>query len=135
MFYGSENIFIADQALLSDDDKMLFHVKHNWFYHTGNENAFKYQEYTKELELIQFGDQRMLVLSDGDRDSIPQTNYVYLQNMNFINETLVADFKKRNVKVILGTGLKFGLKYYLENNLGQNQIHDLKKDGAFILDF
>ena len=39
-YIGEDDIVVSnDFRVLNDADKLLFHVKHNWFYRSGNEIA------------------------------------------------------------------------------------------------
>lgn len=133
LFYGQKNIFIADSALLDDDDKLLFHVKHNWFYRSGNEDAYTVVPYTNEKGIINFHDRHVLFLSGEVEDSIPRTDYVYLRDVDFVPEKLISHFKTHQTILIMGTDLRYGLKSFLKKELPPEQIHDLKEEGAFVL--
>lgn len=134
-FYGRDNRFFADEALYLDEDKLLFHVKHNWFYRTGKENPSSFVPLSEEKDLMRFGNELLFLCSDENLDSIPQTSLVYLQNISFIPNYLMSDFKSRQVKLVIGEGVPYSTVNYLRKNLMEDQIHELKNDGAFIQSF
>ena len=40
IYYGNKNLFLASEDLFKNEDKLLFHIQHYWFYKSGNEGAY-----------------------------------------------------------------------------------------------
>lgn len=135
VFYGGKNIFIADEALLMDEDKLLFHVKHNWFFRSGNEQPFQALSYQVGQDIIRFGDETLLILDAEKRTLIPKASVVYVQNTGYLDAAIIDDLAQRNVPVIVGNGVSYKLVNMLTQKLGTDQVHELDQEGAFILSF
>lgn len=134
LFYGRNNTFIADQELIVDQDKLLFHVQHNWFYRTGMEEANQVVPFTESNAVITVGKQTLYVINNALSDSIPKTDLVYLEMIDFVPAEIIADWKARKTKIILGNSLKNGVRSYLLKNIEAEQVHNLREDGAFELE-
>ncbi|MFT5822770.1 MAG: competence protein ComEC [Crocinitomix sp.] len=135
LFYGGKNVFIADQKLIEDDDKLLFHVKHNWFYRSGNEYAYKTVQLNDSLQLLSFQNKTLFRMDSTVKDKIPKTDFVLLENIAYLDSRVVADFANRNVSIVLGQGIAYRLKYFIEDRILPRNLHDLKAKGAFIVNF
>lgn len=141
VFYGRKNIFIGSEGILNDEDKLLFHVKHNWFYRTGEEEPSEKVCLNHENGMhLRVGEFTLLLLNDmlletSYKDTVPQTDLVYLYNISFLSEEIIADFTNRNVRVIMGDSLGWKLKKYLISKIEPDNLHQLKEDGAFIQAF
>lgn len=131
LFYGGKNVFIATEELIEDEDKLLFHVKHNWFYRSGNEDAYRTILLDSSLRLINFQNKTLFRMDSTVQNDFPKTDLVLLENIAFINKRVVDSFINQKVIVILGQGVSYRLKNYLEWQLSPNMVHDLDKDGAF----
>lgn len=76
---GKENVLLADTALMHNDSRMLFHIKHNWWElgidHTQQEEVFPGKSFSNDWmcrsgNMIRFCDQR-IVLIDSAFISLP----------------------------------------------------------------
>ncbi|NOQ73750.1 MAG: DUF4131 domain-containing protein [Crocinitomix sp.] len=135
LFYGGKNVFIADKKLIQDDDKLLFHVKHNWFYRSGNEFAHKTIPIDTTRRLIAFQNKTLFRMDSTVTYKIPKTDFVLLENIAYLDSRVVADFITRNVSVVVGQGVSYRLKYFIEGQFLEQNLHDLKAKGAFVLNF
>lgn len=135
VFYGGKNIFIADEELLADEDKLLFHIKHNWFFRSGNEQPFKALPYQADKGLIRFGNETLLILDTEKRTLIPKSSLVFVQNTKYVDTAIMDDWVERNVPVIVGDGVGYNLITLLNQKLGEGQVHELDKEGAFVRSF
>ncbi|HXH18505.1 MAG TPA: ComEC/Rec2 family competence protein, partial [Chitinophagales bacterium] len=65
---GCEHLFVADSSLLNDYDRMLFHIKHNWWDSglrsatAGVSDDFQMPFLKRKNQYIQFLDKRMVLL-------------------------------------------------------------------------
>ena len=136
VFYGSANLFIADSSLIKDEDKLLFHVKHNWFYHTGSEQAsrelvFDYQE----DRLLKAGEESMFFLTHQLPDSIPITDYYYLQSIQYIPDSLIDMIALNRSVLIIGDNVGWGAQEKINAKIPENLVHDLTREGSFAFTF
>ena len=74
-FHGRTNVFMADSTLLQDEDKLLFHVKHNWFFRSGKEDATEVKPLNSNLQVIRFGEKKLLFLSGKAPEKISQGRF------------------------------------------------------------
>jgi len=123
LFYGRKNTFIADENLVEDPDKLLFHVQHNWFFRTGNEQADKVIPLVQTNPVIQVGKETLCIINGPLLDSIPKTDIVYLERIDFVPNNLSDDWKTRKTRIILGNSLKRGVKNYLIKTIETNQFY------------
>lgn len=131
LFNGRANYFMATKDLMQDEDKLLFHVKHNWFYRTGSENPTKALVLTNENSVINFHSAVLWLCSDSFVDSIPISDFVYLRQSNYFSKEFVEGLKTSQAFVILGDGIGYKARNFISAQLEPGCIHDLKAAGAF----
>ena len=134
IFHGRTNTFYASEQLIKNEDQLLFFVKHNWFYRTGNEFPDKQHILAQKNEVIKVGKYQLLLLSDAS-GQIPSTDLVVINQVNFIPEYVVKHWKDRKTFVIIGSKVTFGVKKFLCQQLPYHQIYHLNTRGAFQFDF
>ena len=134
VFYGRSNCFYASEELMEQEEKLLFYVKHNWFYRTGEEAPGKHVQIKNGKEIIPVGEQHLLIANKLD-DSIPLTAYVLIHHVKFIPEHLIELWRENRTQIILGAKISFRAKRYILDRLPKNQIHDLSEQGAYELSF
>lgn len=134
VFYGRKNVFYCSQDLMQDEEKLLFHVKHNWFYRTGQEKPNEMVNIHNQ-KLFRVGDKTFWLLDslahDQCENSIPQTNYIVLHDIGFIKSEMVEALKDRNTSWILANDVNYRLRNFLTEKIDSNQFFDLREDGAF----
>lgn len=134
VFYGRNNQFYSSQDLIENEEKLLFHVKHNWFYRTGQEDPTEWIN-LNESEVIQFGNNQLFMMDDtfleNESLEIPKTNFVLLHHLTFIPEEILRHFISEQTQVILGPKIKYKVKKFITLILPLEQIHDLSETGAF----
>lgn len=133
LFYGGKNIFIADEELIADDDKLLFHVKHNWFYRSGNEEACRTIPIDSNKRLFSFQSKTLFRMDSTIHSQLPKTDIVLLENIAFIDNQVVEEFANRSVSVVIGQGVSYRLKSFIKDNIQEENLHDLKANGAYII--
>jgi competence protein ComEC len=143
---GTDHIFAADSSLLSDYDRMLFHIKHNWW-KSGLRTAvasvssdFKKSFAEKQRHYIQFLNQRIVLI---DPDFRPpgsgtklKTDFIIItQDAAVSMDELAACFDFRQV-VFDGSNSAKKVKRWKKGcaRLGI-RCHDVLAEGAFIEDF
>ena len=135
LFYGGKNIFIANESLIDDPDKLLFHVKHNWFYRSGSEHAYQIIPLDSNLRLINFQNRIFFRMDSTVTNNFPNADLVLLENIDFIDNRVVDSFIEQGVMVVIGTSVAYSLKNYLIRKLPSFNLHVLKTEGAFEVSF
>ena len=135
LFYGGKNIFIANESLIDDPDKLLFHVKHNWFYRSGSEHAYQTIPLDSNLRLINFQNRIFFRMDSTVTNNFPNADLVLLENIDFIDNRVVDSFIEQGVMVVIGTRVAYSLKNYLIRKLPSFNLHVLKTEGAFEVSF
>ncbi|UKN01465.1 competence protein ComEC family protein [Paracrocinitomix mangrovi] len=134
VFQGRNNTFFATKEFMDDEEKLLFHVKHNWFYRTGNEQPSYFKSINNE-KLISAGGKKLLLLNQelsNELDiNIPVVDYVVLHDIEFIKKEWLDIFASNNVSIVIGPKVKYGLREFISNNYLSSLVHNLKEDGAF----
>lgn len=135
VFQGSNNIFYASNELYTDEEKMLFHVKHNWFFRTGNEEPSLFVNIDNGTDYISFGDQVIFRLNESSllelEGKFPMTDIILVESIQYIPENIVKIMAVSDAQIILGSNIGYNLKSFLKSELSGKILHDLKQDGAF----
>lgn len=136
VFYGCSNLFIADSSLIKDEDKLLFHVKHNWFYHTGNEKASSQLAFEHIGDrILKVGEESMFFLTQKLPDSIPITDYCYLHAINYLPDSLIETIVFNRSKLIIGDNVGWGIQERISAKVPEDLVHNLSEDGSFAFTF
>ncbi len=135
LFYGGKNIFIANESLIDDLDKLLFHVKHNWFYRSGSEHAYQTIPLDSNLRLINFQNRIFFRMDSTVTNNFPNADLVLVENIDFIDNRVVDSFIEQGVMVVIGTRVAYSLKNYLIRKMPSFNLHVLKTEGAFEVSF
>lgn len=138
IFYGRENMFIADSSLISDEEKLMFHVKHNWYYRTGAEEPSAFLPLRNE-SILRFGDKQMFMLSDNwlrtNQEKFYETDFVYLHNLSRISDRMLSSLLRTSDKVIIGPNVRYAVLEKVRDTLPEEKVHELKTNGAFHCSF
>lgn len=138
----NENFFIADSELFSDNSTMLFNVKHHWFdmdaQHPKHLELFQdiaSNNLLSESGLYQFYDFKMFHYNEKihfELDNPINIDVLYLTTNDFVDS--VSIFQNFNPEIIvLGHDCNWKTRKWInENNLGF-KVHNLKKEGAFMM--
>jgi competence protein ComEC len=137
VFNGPENTFYSTKEFIANDEKLLFHVKHNWFYRSGREEPYNWKDISG-TDLIALGDYSLLSLNAENHDSLlthyPITDIVLISEINFISSEVIEIIKFYPSKVIIGPGVNYKVQNYLKSQIDSSKLHYLKTDGAFEID-
>ena len=146
---GRQQLLLADASLINDENKLLFHIRHNWWdMGMKNENAVDIQQMNMIPEVVnlfikgnilQFYDKRVVLIKDG----LPMTRQATRMNVDYAilskNVKLnIADLLKIydvNAIIIDSSNSFWKTKKWLEEarKLGID-CHSVSKFGAFQVD-
>ena len=135
VFEGQYNTFRANQALLEDENKLLFHVKPNWFYRKGESEANKTEVLNSACEVFEVNKHKYLILNGDQHDSIPKTETVILYKCQYLAKEIVDDFATRKVQVVIGDQVSYQLTNFLKKRLIETPPYQLKDEGAYIVNY
>lgn len=131
---GRDNLFIADQNLMENPQEIEFNIKPNWFHRLSKNEPTLIQENNQTLSVFQIGSKRLAVINgENGLTKLPQADYLYFYNLNYIPQHCMDWIRSNNTNVILGDN-PYRLRSYVKEQL-QTKVHDIKNDGAFILNF
>lgn len=131
LFSGRSNHFMATERLINDDEKLLFHVKHNWFYRMGAKQPSASSVVPDGNSMLQFDKQTLWLCSDPYVDSIPNVDYTYLRTIDYFPTQFIKQLRQTKTVVILGDGIGYNARTFFSDQFDKSRIHDLKADGAF----
>jgi len=140
---GSEHLFIADSALLHDYDRMLFHIKHNWW-DSGLQSAaadmkhdFSLPFVKRENEYIQFFDKKMVLIDKPLRENLPKeklrVDYVLLSKNAKVNMRDLVKMYNFRLIIFDSSNSPGKIKYWKQDceKLGL-EYYDAQENGAYI---
>ena len=136
IFNGRKNQFLASDELIKNEQKLLFHIKHNWYYKKHNDPPNQILNYsTKSNYIFNLNSKSFLILNNLDSSKIILTDYVILDRINFISEDLINDWNKTGAFIILHPNLKYGVKQFVKQKIPDQLLFDISKRGAFRFNF
>lgn len=135
VFNGRSNYFLATEQLIEDDEKMLFHIKHNWFYRTGVEEASSFSALPAGNSLLQFEDHTLWICSNPVVDSLPITQFIYLYAIEYFPQNFIDRVNESNAFVIFGDGIGFKARKFFKGQFDPKRIHELTTSGAFVYEY
>jgi competence protein ComEC len=134
IFYGSDNTFISSADLYQDEEKLLFHVKHNWFFRSGNENPVEWKNIATNKSIL-FGDQKLLIVDESnyeiERNRYGDHDIILFHSITYIPSNDLDFLEAEKKQIIIGNNVGYGLSDFLYSNNSNALIHNLKRDGAF----
>lgn len=136
LFYGRQNIFISSEEFLNEEEKLLFHVKHNWFYRTGNEQPAKWYN-SEEIRYLKFGGNTMALLNETDcsKSKMPVADHILIHDISFIDKHVLEQWNQQKIKLIYGCKVKSSVKRFISKNFSDIEVYDLSTQGAYELYF
>ena len=136
IFQGSKNQFIASKKLLKDDHKLLFHVKHHWFYKNGNEKpSTLILSDTLENSLFKLNNQTFYLITQSIPDPFPEVDYVILEHLEKIDFNLLELWKKLQTQIIIHPNLSLKFRRIIKQHILKENYFDIYEKGAFIYTF
>ncbi|MDB9708906.1 ComEC family competence protein [Salibacteraceae bacterium] len=134
---GNDHVFLADSSLRNDFEKMRFHIHHNWWQHDLNEPIASLPELIQTNDLMEFRDQRLLILNDSNRvlNSI-EVDHLFVQARTLQHPKEVLDKVEASV-VLLSQNLDWKTRSYWETLLEEKGIDywNMREDGAYVVEY
>ncbi|MEO9532968.1 MAG: ComEC/Rec2 family competence protein [Crocinitomicaceae bacterium] len=138
VFYGMENRFYASKTLMQDESKLLFHVKHNWFYRSGQEQPTEYEE-IQYLKTLKCGEHNFVfadtVLGQPLIADFSSIDYLVIHDVSYVHSENVKIFQEFSLNLIVLPSVKYKVVNYLKSNLESSRVYDVKESGCFELTF
>jgi len=136
IFYGKSNHFICSKTLMSNDQKLQFHIKHHWYYRKGAELQEQYTEYDQLLNpIITMGDYNCLIINKDIKQNLPITDFVILENISYVDRQIIAFWKNKQTKVIIHPNIKSKVSRFIQKEIAPENIYNIRSEGAFVLNF
>ncbi len=135
VFEGQYNTFRANQTLLNDEEKLLFHIKPNWNYRKGANEANKSIILDENNAVFEVNNCKYLILNGESNDSLPKTETVILYNCSYLAKEIIDDFAYRKVQVVIGDKVSYQLTNFLKKRLIETPPYLLKEEGAYIVNY
>lgn len=133
VFYGCQNRFYSTPELLEDQEKLLFHVMHNWFYRSGEEVPTEHVN-INNLSRLTCGNLNVVVIGqDAEMDKFSNSDVVVLHGLNYLSETQLKSLKESKCQVVAGPKVGNRLKDLLATELKERLR--LLSDGAIAYSF
>lgn len=145
---GRTDILITDSALIGDESRLLFHIKHHWwdlgikknyFYDLATTSKLKKNNLFLKNSFIQFYDKRMAIIHDniplaGPSEKI-KVEMIIIANPSFITlEKLNEVFDFETLIIDSSTSKWLTMKLVKEAEEKQINCHAVSQKGAFIVD-
>jgi competence protein ComEC len=140
VFYGQELESIMSAGLMQNERSKRFHIFPNRYAISGTSEPEKELEFTTGNNVLTVGERHLLFVTQHILDSVyqetfPLTDFLYLHQVHFLNNTIVNSLKDGGTKIILGYGVPPRLKNYLTARLGSARLYDLPACGALVARF
>jgi len=136
IFTGRNNLFIGTKKLVNDEDKLLFHIQHYWFYRSGNEKASKFIELSSlKIPIFKLKETTFSILDTSVCQNKYTTNYVILGEIPFLSSEVLTKWKEKETILVLHPKCSYKTVKYLSKNYPKKLIYNIKKRGAFIFSF
>lgn len=134
VFYGQQHWFVCSKEMLTNESKMLFHVKHHWYYRAGEEEADTYVDVNQlPSNQLQLGNKR-LVIWQGNQ-TIEPTSIMVLAEPYWVNDSWVEELKQKKIMVVFHPLFPKKGKEIIKEKLPQSQWFDIVEQGAFVTTF
>jgi competence protein ComEC len=136
VFYGRQNTFYSSNELFQDAEKLLFHVKHNWFYRTGNESPNNWVDISS-VDFINVGSKQLSLLNERKLkdEQLPKTAYVLLNEIDYLDRQYLDTLDENGSHLILASGVKSSVKNFIREKYPDLTVTDLKESGAMEIYF
>ena len=134
VFYGDKNLFLSSDDLIKNEDKLLFNVKHYWFYKTGEEQP----EIWKDISIFNNSVLNFdsLTLSVASKEScFMQTNYVIVTDVVNVSDSVLDNWKRHKSVLILHPSIKYWVKSKIMKEYPELLVFNMKEKGAFTFSF
>ncbi len=145
---GRKSILLASDKLSNDENRMLFHIKHNWwnlginsyFIHKLSDSSFQTESVYRNNNFIQFGDTKLFILNNdslvkyGAANSRLKVNYIVLSNNVKISITQIQNACTFDQLIFDSSNSDYLIKKWkTECNDKEIKYFDVNANGAFIV--
>lgn len=136
VYYGSKNLFLASNDLMYDEDKLLFHIQHYWYYKSGNEGANQHLDiHNLKSPILNFKNKTYSLLNKDINQEIYLTDYVIIGETEYISESSLNQWKLNQTTLIIHPKCDYKVRGFLKKNYPENLLYLISEKGAFISSF
>ncbi len=134
IFYGNKNLFLSSDELVKNEDKLLFNIKHYWYFKTGQEFPVFWQNDSSILNSVFLLDSKSFSVCN-EKANFFSTDFIIISNVDRISSYITEKWKSNECVLILHPLIKYKVKQKLMNEYPIELIYDIKKKGAFTFCF
>jgi len=140
IFYGQKNYFLASESLMTNENKLRYHIYPNRYLHAGSSQPDQSVSLCDTTNILEINHKKILILNqliaeEKFSEKFPLSDVVYLHDINFLQSETIDHLTISDTKIIYGYGVSNSLKSYLNKKIDKNLIYDLKKTGALQVNF
>jgi len=134
VFYGNKNLFLCSDSLIVNENKLLFNIKHNWYYRTGEESPVCWLNVKKMNEsTLLVNDNTFSVLSN--QSNVYLSDYIIVSDIEYVSDNLIKQWLANKSRLILHPKIKYYIKKKIIESYPDELYYDIKNKGAFIFSF
>jgi len=134
IFYGATNTFLSSVELFNDEEKLLFHVKHNWFNRSGKEQPTEWRDISNNSSIV-FGDKKLQLVNENnyeiEKNRFTEHDIILFHSINYIPLNDLDFLEAEKKQIIVGNSVGFSLQRFIYKYLPNHLIHSLKSSGVF----
>jgi len=134
VFYGDKNLFLSSDSLVNNEDKLLFNIKHYWFYKTGKESPVYWRDIANfKNSILKL---KTKTVSVCNQNSIAvMSDFIVVSDIQRIHDYTIKQWVLNKSVLIIHPSIKYYVKRKLLKEYPSQLIHDIKNEGAFIFSF
>jgi len=134
VFYGDRNLFVSSDSLVKNENKLLFNIKHYWFYKTGEEEPISWVDVSRlNNSILVLNSKTMSLCNENSLKHL--TDFIIVSNVITVSSVLIKKWEQNRSKLILHPKIKYRIKQKILKEYPIELIHDMKEEGAFIFSF
>jgi len=134
IFYGDKNLFLSSDSLVNDEDKLLFNIKHYWFYKTGKESPVYWKDVASFKDSILKLKTRTVSVCNNKSTAV-MTDFIVVSDVQKIHDYTIRQWRLNKSVLIIHPSIKYYVKRKLLKEYPSQLIYDIKNEGAFIFSF
>ncbi|MDX1351038.1 MAG: ComEC/Rec2 family competence protein [Putridiphycobacter sp.] len=136
VFQGPDNTFISTPALLTNESKLLFHVKHFWYHKRGSKSPYRIINIENlKNPIIKLSTNETVCIINKSANQYPLSNYIILYKVDYIDKKVLNAWKSHSARLILHADLHWKLKNYCQMNYPKELLFNQSEKGAFELSY
>jgi len=134
VFYGDKNLFLSSDSLINNEDKLLFNIKHYWFYKTGKESPVYWKDVANfKNSILKL---KTKTVSICNKNSIAvMADFIIVSDVQKIHDYTIRQWRLNKSVLIIHPSIKYYVKRKLLKEYPSQLIYDIKNEGAFIFSF